>query len=291
MLVGWQINSQGKYLDVSKNQVKSFNWVTKVQTCHSLQSGRWDILKRVKLLKSCQNYKTGHDERVYFVKTKRIHCSTVSMVTLLLRSPKHCVKSWLCRITLRHQHFYQLFCVTQAKPWQCLIFDANEAAVRGHFTTSAANLLHRLYSHDQKRGRAKETSALSTSMTEIPLKTGSRWEFTSLSFNSHVCLLAAVVMMSPRHAWWNITGSQDSYDKPGCVRLYSVSLAGVSHPRSDPCCVFLPELVVCTDIRSDSSTADTEQNLCVPHGRNSDQFNSGKSVNHEYMSNTLTLLW
>lgn len=46
-----------------------------------------------------------------------------------------------------------------------------------------------------------------------------------------------------------------------------VVLQCISHPRSDPCCVFLPGLVVCTDIHSDNSTADTERNLCVPDER------------------------
>lgn len=56
------------------------------------------------------------------------------------------------------------------------------------------------------------------------------------------------------------------------VRLYSMSLVcySLSHPRSDPCCVFLPELAVCTDTRSDNSTADTEQNLRVPDERKTD---------------------
>lgn len=43
--------------------------------------------------------------------------------------------------------------------------------------------------------------------------------------------------------------------------VLGVALAGISHPQSDPSCVFLPELVVCTDTHSDNSTADSEQNL------------------------------
>lgn len=45
----------------------------------------------------------------------------------------------------------------------------------------------------------------------------------------------------------------------GSVSL--VCLFAASHRQSDPCCVFLPGLGVCTDTRSDSSTANTEQSL------------------------------
>lgn len=51
-------------------------------------------------------------------------------------------------------------------------FNANSATSKGKFLKfgCTSSHRHRLYSHGQKRGRAKETSALSTSTTEIPLR-------------------------------------------------------------------------------------------------------------------------
>lgn len=73
----------------------------------------------------------------------------------------------------------------------------------------------------------------------------------------------------------------------------SVSLASVSHPRSDPCCVFLPELAACTDTRSDNSTADTGQSLC---SRQKKKRRSGfgliqKCLRNYFISCILTSLW
>lgn len=100
---------------------------------------------------------------------------------------------------------------------------------------------HKLYSHDQKTGRVKETSALSTSRTEILLNTESTQQFYIF-----VGLFLLPYMITARPV----------------VTFHLMNIkSACSHQQSDPCCVFLPGLAVCTDIRSDNSTADTERNL------------------------------
>lgn len=46
---------------------------------------------------------------------------------------------------------------------------------------------HRLYSHDQKTGKVKEMSALSTSRTEIPLNKESRQFYGCFFFLNSIC--------------------------------------------------------------------------------------------------------
>lgn len=146
--------------------------LVKAQTCHSLQSGSWAIMKRDRQLKSCQNYKTKHNLKTYLVKTDWMcHSMQQQQGWTDHQKPKH------CHIMTMQNNIEGSInqSITQSKPWQSRIFD--EVAVCGYLPRYKWCQCQTLYSHVQKRGRATEMSALSTSTTEIPLKTGSAQVF------------------------------------------------------------------------------------------------------------------
>lgn len=186
---------------------------------------------------------------------------------------------------------YQLVYVDQTKPWRSTFFfqwnlsSLQEICQVPLHTISQSHYLFYLFitleilgTHMTKKqeGQKKRQPFPHPRLKSLYKKQKAE-EFKVCFFYSYVCLLQD--WETP-----DMTGSVMT----GRERLCPWS--SVSHPQSDPCCVFLPGLVVCTDTHSDNSTADTERNLCVSHEGNHFLIWFGKG-NHEGLAHSLTLLW